>query len=821
MPDPPRGGVPAWWRRELGFSRVSRAGAWTALGILAPVAFLLRQVIFEGRILIERDINLVWWAQIESFVRCIAKGSWPVWNPYRSFGQPLLADASNAVLYPPTWLNLLMPSWAYYTLFAAAHLVLAATGMRVLARRLGLSGAGAFVASVCFVASGPVFSFVPLYHHLAGAAWIPWVVWSALRLAERPGPSSVARLSLVAAAQLLAGSADMFLMALIVVGAFGLGSALAGSGSPGARRRVFAWTALGLGLALGIAALQWIPTLEFARASERFNLTPRTRTTWSVHPLSFLEMVLPFSLNSLRDLSLYVTREVYPQAYFVRSLYLGMPALGLVLIGLAHPRRYRGVLAGLLAFALLFALGRHGVFYEPATIVLPFLRVIRYPVKAMVVAVFAWALLAGCGVDAVRAGGLDAPAGRRVARGFFALVAIFGAVALLAVSGPAAWQRLPLFKGVDVSVQADLLGDLGQALARAAALSVGAALVVRFHRRLAPHAATALAALVVADLLLTHADLQPTADRLVFERRPEALSVIGDPSRARLFVYDYGMATPRQFASGFGFTKWYRLARGPAGLSPYEAQVLSIQEYLNPPTAGRWGHFGSYDLDLLRLYPPGLTLLTEFLRDVETSPLHLKLLQMGGVTHAVALHSAPWWEGLEPLASLTGPFVDPIRIFKVPSTLPRAYVVGEAAVATDSEALVRLAAPAFDPRREVLLAGGSPLSGDGAFQGSARMLDFRPDRVRLEVDSNRPGYVVLLDTFGPGWRATVDGAPSPVLRANLTFRAVRVGPGRHSVEQTYRPPGIALGLALGAVSLALLLALSMASRGRASGEASR
>ena len=47
-----------------------------------------------------------------------------------------------------------------------------------------------------------------------------------------------------------------------------------------------------------------------------------------------------------------------------------------------------------------------------------------------------------------------------------------------------------------------------------------------------------------------------------------------------------------------------------------------------------------------------------------------------------------------------------------------------------------------------------------------------------------------------------------------------MGPGRHSVEQTYRPPGMALGLALGALSLAVLLALSMASRGRAWAEAS-
>src|SRR5258708_17359717 len=153
------------------------------------------------------------------------------------------------------------------------------------------------------------------------------------------------------------------------------------------------------------------------------------------------------------------------------------------------------------------------------------------------------------------------------------------------------------------------------------------------------------------------------------------------------------MATVGQLGEGFGFTKWYRLARGPAGLTLYEARILATHEYLNPPTAGRWGYFGSYDLDLLRLYPPGLTLLTELLRDVESSPLHLRLLQMGGVTHVVALHAAPWWDGLAPLETLRGPFLDPIRIFTVPDTLPRASAVGGARVAPAPQPLVALSSP--------------------------------------------------------------------------------------------------------------------------------
>ncbi len=188
---------------------------------------------------------------------------------------------------------------------------------------------------------------------------------------------------------------------------------------------------------------------------------------------------------------------------------------------------------------------------------------------------------------------------------------------------------------------------------------------------------------------------------------------------------------------------------------------------------------------------------------------------MGGVTHVVALHPAPWWDGLVPLATLRGPFVDPIRIFTVPDTLPRAFVVGQARVVSDPQALVALASPGFDPRREILLATGSPLTEAPGFHGSARIANFRADRVRLEAETSDPGFVALLDTHSRGWRATVDGQPAEVLRANLAFRAVRVAAGRHSIEMVYRPPGMLPGLAAGALSLALLLTLLARRRGAA------
>jgi uncharacterized membrane protein YfhO len=52
---------------------------------------------------------------------------------------------------------------------------------------------------------------------------------------------------------------------------------------------------------------------------------------------------------------------------------------------------------------------------------------------------------------------------------------------------------------------------------------------------------------------------------------------------------------------------------------------------------------------------------------------------------------------------------------------------------------------------------------------------------------------VLADAYDDGWRATVDGAPAPVLRANRAMRAVPIDAGEHVVEFHYRSAAFEVG----------------------------
>lgn len=141
-----------------------------------------------------------------------------------------------------------------------------------------------------------------------------------------------------------------------------------------------------------------------------------------------------------------------------------------------------------------------------------------------------------------------------------------------------------------------------------------------------------------------------------------------------------------------------------------------------------------------------------------------------------------------------------VKIFENRRCLPRAYVVPEAEWAsTSEEAFVRMKAEGFDPRRSVVLEGEGEAAGSGgalwrADGSRARVTTYGANQVVVAVDAKAPGYLVLVDTYFPGWQASVDGDRRPIRPANGLFRAVRVETGDREVRFSYRPGSFRVGL---------------------------
>ena len=87
------------------------------------------------------------------------------------------------------------------------------------------------------------------------------------------------------------------------------------------------------------------------------------------------------------------------------------------------------------------------------------------------------------------------------------------------------------------------------------------------------------------------------------------------------------------------------------------------------------------------------------------------------------------------------------------------------------------------------------------------------------VVAPRDGLLVIADPFYPGWTATLDGKPVPILRANFAFQAVPVTAGRHELRLAYRNRWVGVGAAVSLGTLALLLAALAVRSRRTRGEA--
>lgn len=751
------------------------------------LALLLGDAVARGRVFFERDLHLQWQPQALSLARALVAGQPPFWQADAGFGLPLLANPNYQLFYPSTWLLLALPPEQAYTVFAALHLALAGFGAARLARAQGQGRAGATTAGLLWMGSGVLLSLISLWNHLAAAAWLPWCAWAGERLRSGPGARRrVVVAGLVLAAPILAGSPELTLMGWALFAAVLL-TAPAQSGGRLRTWRLWAGAAL---LALLVSAPQWLPTWLWLHGTRRTLAAASEWGFWSQHPLGLLQWLAPLPVADLplgaglRE-TLFESREPY-----LRSLYAGLAALALALVGARHHAR-RGLWLVAAGLGLLLALGSH-LPLAAALAGLPPFSMLRFPVKFLALPALSWALLAGAGLEAWPTAG---PRSRRLA------LALTGALAagLLTVAGamllsPEAWAARLLAAPADPA----LLRSGAWALGLAGALAL-AGIVLTARRR----AALALAALAVADLGLQHARLHPSAPPELFHFRSPVLATLDGPAPARLYVFDYA-DLPGSSERHLGRERPFRVHVPDLSRDSRWYEALALRAYLYPPIGAAFGLPGSFEMDRLRLQPRLLAALHERLAAADGTADFGRLLRLAGVTHVVALHAGV--PGTRALARLPSLFPEPLYVARVENPLPFAWVVGSARSLPDEQALALLGSAAFDPTREVLVAQGPELVAAQGFAGAATLRARAAGHLELDAQANAAGFLVLPVTHDAGWQATVDGRPALVLRANVGFCAVPVTAGGHRVELDYRPPGLGAGLALGTLGLLLAAA---------------
>lgn len=607
--------------------------------------FSFPRALVSDRSLFLRDINTVWSPQIESVVRQVAAGEPPFFDARRGFGQPLFADPRAEVLYPPAWIHWILPSDRSYALFCALHLVLGALGAARLARRLApdLSVTGSGIAAFAYGAGGPMLSLVSHWHHLAAAAWMPWIL--AECAPERPGqPIRVARLAFLVALQCLSGSPDYLALTFLLC-VLRLATLEGGTH----RSSLEAFGAAGLGTLL--SAVQLLPSLAFAHDAARDRL-PIGPALSPLHPALTLEALAPvrvvnWPLSPGAAESLFGGMQVW-----MLSHYLGFSVWALALLGASRlGKAERRFAIGAVVIGIGLSYGVTSPTLQEWISRVPLVGGLRFPTKFLAGASLGLALLASA-----TARPREAPSRNLPLRGTAALAVLaLASLAALWLWGTGGSQAPP--GRLIVYAAAPLLGTLVFLIASRS----------RFGSRVLPLA-------VALDLLGSQAELNPTTPATLFRERPPISASI--PAGSRLYVSDYSIQPPNakiRRPSGMP----YALAHTPGGYTASEGLALGATWYLAPPIAGRFGYQGSFDLDILDFYrAPLKRTITDFVTSRDAGHV-LDRLQRGSVDFVITMDAPELWRGLIPIASENLFFKDTVRLYRVPGPWPWARFEAE------------------------------------------------------------------------------------------------------------------------------------------------
>jgi hypothetical protein len=756
--------------------------------LLAALVFLFfwRAAILDG-VFFYGDAGNVYQPRLAWTGQELRAGRFPLWNPYLSLGAPHPANPRTMGFYPPHLILFsLLPPNAAYNYDVLLHLLLAALGMRALARSWGQSDGAATLAGLVYALGG--FTLVHLQHLniLVALAWIPAVFVFTERFLDREDLRSLGLAALCLGLQLLGGHPQLAVYGVLALGGYVLTQLPAIAASPpSTRTRALAGLAALVPLGLALAAVFLLPFAEWTRfvsLTERFATAEAGRFVgddpgrFSLPPERLVGFVAPFWQGGS------LARPRLGDRLVEFTGYVGVLPLGLAAVGLFASGRRKVFLAVLGVTALLLALGSFGPLY-PVVARWPVLGWGRTPARYLMLVELALALLAGFGLDRLPVG-----TGRRVAWAVSAVFILAATVVTAVCRNPPATEALLGRPDVPSVMQADTLALLATLAGAAAVLALLSWPAVPQRVRVGLALAFAAADLFYFRSNLPFLGVAPADVYTASVPTVEAVRRNDEPRR--FFLWTAGLEKP----------SW--LLYEQPDLPAYRSRVRESLPNALPLSFALQSFSGS------GIEPPfyrELVYLVGKRREFDSRSASLVGLFAGGYVFGGRQLTAPELRVVEP---------GTVSVFRNDAALPRAYLVpASREVDSARAAFGAVKNPDFDPRQAVVVEEPGPAFPEGLLASArAEIVEDEADRVVVTTSAERPAWLVLNDTYGPGWTASIDGRPASLFRANALVRAVPVPAGRHEVGFAYRPASVRVGAAVSIAALGVVAALVLAGR---------
>jgi len=813
--------------------------------ILAAIILLFWRVFFLGETLIDvntlnnqlpwgyaagvsnypynrRDLTDTYVTREYFVVSAYKDGEFPLWNPYTMAGHPIYADGVTRTLSPFLLVYKLFDVPLGYSLARLFELMLGAVFVYLFLTAIGVRASGALMGSLVFGFSAHSMLHLTGLGWWGGLMWLPLVFLFADRAIHRRSQAQAILSGVFLAASFFCGYLPNQVYYVAAVALYYLFFASVDRRSK-TNRIVHTVTMmmLTLGVGLALSATQWVPSLELLSYSNRKIVGAELGYVF-LPPWYALTLVFPNLFGEAYDariLKLFTALGVSHD----HILYLGIAALvplgfalywlwksrrkddhGFLIQMTSHdePMRRRAVffvLLGALSLVLMMA----APLYVHLTRFIPILQVIRVAVRAGVLFLFAATLLVAIGIDLLLRSTREAQwrffqLARRFVVGSagFVLVAIAGSY-LIRVVGITAD---PGERGRWAFVRKTALALSGQFTPPGLSIIIPLVLLVTVATLLWAFSETRISSRVfllsmvtvlMVDLFWNSNQFDHTFDRSRVFPRTEVTDFLQQLPPGRVLVAPAELETNRSDTAGAE-----QIIAPPNTLLPYRISSVT----------GKNQQFPGWYREFASLIEPQ-TNLSHVVFDQYQSPF----FDILNVKYVMTRDPLPPVHGYGMLRESEG-----VIVYENRNALPRTYFASDVVeVRSSVESLDKMRSPDFNPASQTVvendrsssLSSAANLPANTTSQvPAATIIADKRNSVLIETDNEQDGLLVLSDNYYPGWRASVDGSPARILRANHTMRAIAVPAGRHLVSFVFMPEAFLLSVYVSIFGAAVTLA---------------
>lgn len=698
-------------------------------------------------------------------------GAIPLWNPHNFSGSPLLANSQSAVLYPLHIVYLLLPQLWAWSLLVMIQPLLAAAGTYWYLRRLRLPKMSSLFGGIAFGFS--LFMTVFLEYNSMGHVimWLPFCLGAIEALRDRP----THRMRLAYAGSLLAaglaGHLQLFTGTLVVVVTYGLLRLNRQGGHTKISHLILT------ALTLGMCGIQMLPTVELIRQSARVDQPYRTMVeNLLIQPKQIFMWFSPdiFGNPATRNYT-------DPGSYPGKALYTGLASLFFLHLALRQKSRpFASKFFTWVMGAVLLLVIRTPVTEWLYRFSLPLIST-SSPANMLFLLSLATAVLGAYGHDAW----MKHPE-KRPWYSLLLYAVIFGLIAALSATGT-------------VPVVRSMLIFSGLVFGALAAVILTAPWLTRFGKpaRLVSLTGLLLVLILAGDLWYFFNKFNPFVPAgLVYPATPVTDWLKQNAGYDRFWGYgsagiEANFATSFRLFSAEGYDPLYPKRYGELIAASRDGKLLRSFDTATRSDARIAPGFGRTDMaeNRYRLKILALTATRYILDRTENGT---DQTSFPPETFRQVYDRDGW------------------RIYEYTRSLPRVFLTGKLEYyGSPAEFEQKLFHPDFDPRTTALVEERSsePLAASDSAD-TAAITSYLPNTVTIQTRTEGRQFLVLSDTYYPGWVADIDGQPAPIVRTNYAFRGLYVPGGTHTVRFRYAPSSFSLGIKLSMISvLGLILYL--------------